>query len=139
MKEIIAASLIAVTLIGCSSPQTPRTGALDTFHEKEIYSTLRNEPIPLPKTTRYDRDSDQRNVFERGFRNGWDCAISGALLHGTFGTPADLNAEMRRSWSAGWDAGTRKGTDRWLLESQRRRGPKRPTTDSMIFSLRSKP
>ena len=121
MKEIIAASLIAVTLIGCSSPQTPRTDTLDTFHEKEIYSTLRNEPIPFPKPTPYDRNSGQRYTYEQGFRNGWDCAISGALLHGTFGTPTDLSAEMRKIWSAGWDAGTKKGTDRWLVESQRLR------------------
>jgi len=95
---------------------------MGTFHEKEIYATLRNEPIPLPKTTPYDRNSGQRDTFEQGFRNGWDCAISGALLHGTFGTPTDLSVEMRKIWSAGWDAGTKKGTERWLVESQRLRG-----------------
>ena len=118
MKAIIAASLTAVALIGCSSPQTPRTGTIDAFLEKEIYAVLRKEPIPLSPTTPYDRDSGQRDAFEQGFCNGWECAISGALLHGTFGTPTDLTAEMRKVWSAGWDAGAKKGMDRWLVESQ---------------------
>ena len=121
MKRIAATVVAMVGILGCRSNDASKPVALDMFHEKAIYATLRTEPIPLPKTTAYDGDDRQRQTFDDAFRSGWECAISGALLHGTFGTPNDLAKEMRGVWSSGWDAGTKAGSDRWLKENRKLR------------------
>ena len=124
MRQTILTVVAVIALMGCRSNHGQEPLTLDTsFREKAIYSILKHEPIPLPETTPYDRDGGQRKVFNEGFRSGWDCAISGALLYGTFGTPTDLDEEMRKVWSAGWDSGTKAGSDLWLMESRENKGP----------------
>lgn len=108
-------------LLGCQSSPPPQPVVFDPFQEKAIYATLKSEPVPLPQSTPYDGDALQRDVFNEGFRRGWDRAISGALLHGTFGTPTDLSKGLREAWSAGWKSGAKIGGDRWLEESKRLR------------------
>jgi hypothetical protein len=120
MKKRFAITLAVVSLLGCTSSQTLKPTAFDLSpREKAIYFALKDEPIPLPKETPYDGNSRQREVFNAGFRDGWDCAISGAMLHGTFGTPTDLTDDLRKVWSAGWKAGGVVGSNRWLMEDQR--------------------
>lgn len=112
--------MAVVGLLGCASRQTLKPTAFDlSAREKAIYATLKDEPIPLPKETPFDVNSRQREIFNAGFRDGWDCAISGALLHGTFGTPTDLTDDLRKVWSAGWKAGGFAGSNRWLMEDQK--------------------
>lgn len=118
MSKIIATIVVAIALAGCRSTQTVDPVTLNTFYEKAIYDRLKNELDPLPTETPYGNDERQVEAFNDGFRRGWDCAISGALLHGTFGTPTDLTEETRRAWSAGWASGTKMGSGRWMKESQ---------------------
>jgi hypothetical protein len=119
MKQITTALLVSVALTGCRTyhAETPLT--LDTpAEEKAIYAALKVEPTPIPKATPYDRNREHRQVFEEGFRAGWDCAVSGALLHGTYGIPPDVPKEKRNAWSDGWGAGAKAGSERWLSERQ---------------------
>ena len=121
MRQLIATFVMVAVLTGCKSSGTTRLKTLNTLHEQDIYASLKNEPIPLPRTTPYDHDAEKRRVFNEAFRAGWDCAISGALLHGTFGTPIELSEKMNPIWTAGWQAGTKAGSDRWMIEAQRER------------------
>ncbi len=109
----------AIGLVGCESKPQHEPIASDTFHEQAIYTALKSEPVPLPQRTSYDGDARQREAFDEGFRSGWDRAISGALLHGTFGTPTDVPNELHGAWSAGWKSGAKAGGDRWSAESKR--------------------
>jgi len=123
MRQIIVTIVTAIALAGCRSSQTvePVPVTLDTFQEKAIYARLKSEPVPLPTETPYANDQGQLEAFNEGFRRGWECAISGSLLHGTFGTPTDMIEETRRAWSAGWQSGTKMGSGRWMTESQKLR------------------
>lgn len=119
MKRITTAFLVSVFLTGCRADHAETPLTLDaSAEEKAIYAALKVEPTPIPKATPYDRNREHRQVFEDGFRTGWDCAISGALLHGTFGIPPDVPKEKRNAWSDGWRAGAKAGGERWLLERQ---------------------
>ena len=120
MRPLFPILVATIGLVGCESSPPEKQAASDTFHENEIYAALKSEPVPLPQSTPYDGDVRQREAFNEGFRSGWDRAISGALLHGTFGTPTDLPKDLREPWSAGWKSGTKVGSDRWFAESRRR-------------------
>jgi hypothetical protein len=115
---ILAFSGLIVSL-GCKSNPPSKLEAHDLLHEREIYASLKDEPVPVPSSTAYDASARQRQSFIDGFQTGWDLAISGALLHGTFGTPVDLPADIREAWTAGWKSGTKLGSDRWLAESRK--------------------
>jgi len=119
MKLLFATILTAFSLVGCESSPPPIPVARDPFREKAIYAALKMEPVPLPESTPCDGDTRQRAAFNEGFRSGWDRAISGALLHGTFGTPIDLPNDLHHAWSAGWKSGAKVGSDRWSAESKR--------------------
>jgi hypothetical protein len=60
-------------------------------------------------------------VFTRKPKASNQSAHSGALLHGTFGTPVDLPGDGREAWTAGWKSGAKMGIDRWQAESQKLR------------------
>ncbi len=107
-------------LLGCRSGRVQPV-ALDSFREQAIYASLKKEAVPIPASTPYDSEARRRQFFDDGFRAGWDCAISGALLHGTFGTPVDLPSDTRDAWTAGWRSGTKTGSDRWQTEHQKLR------------------
>jgi hypothetical protein len=109
----------AIGLVGCESSPPQKPVASETFHENAIYAVLKREPVPLPQSAPYNGDARHREAFNEGFRSGWDRAISGALLHGTFGTPTDLPKDLREAWSAGWKSGAKTGSDRWFAESKR--------------------
>ena len=109
-------SALLVGLLGCKSVSRSKSGASDAFHEKAIYAALKSEPVPLPANTPYDGDARQRDAFNEGFRRGWDRAISGAFLHGTFGIPSSLSKDLHEAWSAGLKSGTKVGSDRWIGE-----------------------
>ena len=121
MRPLFPIMVAAIGLVGCRSGAPQKPVASDTFHEKAIYAALKIEPVPLPQSTPYDGDARQREAFNEGFRSGWDRAISGALLHGTFGTPTDLPKVLQEPWKAGWKSGTTVGSDRWIAESKRQR------------------
>jgi len=116
MRPLLPLIAAAIDLVGCESSPPQKLAAPGTFHEKAIYAALKNEAVPLPQSTAYDGDVRQRKAFNEGFRSGWGAAISGALLHGTFGTPTD------EAWSAGWKSGAKAGSDRRLAESKRQQG-----------------
>ncbi len=119
MRPLFPIMVAAIGLVGCESSPLQRAVASDTFHEKAICAALKSEPVPLPQNTPYDGDARQREAFNEGFRSGWGRAISGALLHGTFGTPPDLSKDLQEPWSAGWKSGAKVGSDRWFVESKR--------------------
>ncbi len=116
MKQILAIIVASIALVGCRSSQTGEPITLDTFHETTIYAQLKDEPIPLPNENPYGNNSGQRESYIEGFRGGWDWAISGALLRGTFVTPTDLPDAEHAAWSAGWELGAKMGSDRWMKE-----------------------
>ncbi len=116
MKPILATIVVAIALSGCRNSQSVEPITLDTFRDTEIYARLKNEPVPLPTETPFWNDEKQRESYNEGFRSGWDWAISGALLHGTFATPTDLPEETHTAWSAGWKLGTKMGSGRWMTE-----------------------
>ena len=103
MKQILAIIVASIALVGCRSSQTGEPITLDTFHETTIYAQLKDEPIPLPNENPYGNNSGQRESYIEGFRGGWDWAISGTLLRGTFVTPTDLPDAEHAAWSAGWE------------------------------------
>jgi len=109
---------VLTSLVGCRSTPPAESRSPDEFHEQAIYAALKHEPVPIPQSTLYGSDARQQQSFADGFRNGWERAISGALLHGTFGTPANLSADVREAWTAGWKSGTKIGSDRWMAKSQ---------------------
>lgn len=119
MRTSLPIILAVIGLVGCESPLMQKRVAIDTSHEKAIYGRLKSEPVPLLETTPYDGDARRSDVFNEGFRNGWERAISGALLHGTFGTPTDLPKDLREAWSSGWKSGAKVGSQRWLAERKR--------------------
>ena len=119
MIRIIAIFIGVLALVGCKSEHVLLEAPQDMFYAKAIYSRLKEEPIPLPKVTPYNSNIKHRAVFDDGFRSGWECAISGSFLHGTFGTPVDLEKEKREIWSAGWDEGIKTGFNRWQKERQK--------------------
>jgi hypothetical protein len=118
MRPLFPIIVAAFGLVGCESSPPPKPVAFDPFREKAIYAALKSEPVPLPQSTPYDSDVRQREAFNEGFRTGWDRAISGALAHGTFGTPTNPPRDLREAWSAGWKSGTKVGSERWFTESQ---------------------
>ena len=122
MRFFVLIFTALIALLGCkSSPPPKAVVASDSFHEQAIYAALKDVAVPLPQSTPYYADVRQRQSFTDGFRTGWEHAISGALLHGTFGTPADLPDDMREAWAAGWKSGTKMGSDRWMAENQKLR------------------
>jgi hypothetical protein len=119
MRPLLPIIVAAFGLVGCESSPPPKPVSFDPFHGKAFYAVLKSEPVPLPQRSPYDGDVRQREAYNEGFRSGWDCAISGALLHGTFGTPTDLPKDLHEAWSAGWKSGAKTGNDRWFTESKR--------------------
>jgi hypothetical protein len=112
---------VLIGLLGCKSTPPPETRASGEFQEQAIYAALKKEPVPIPQSTLYGSDVRQQRFFAEGFRSGWERAISGALLHGTFGTPVDLPVDGREAWTAGCKSGTKMGSDRWQAERQKLR------------------
>lgn len=121
MRSFTLLFTMLVGLLGCESSPPPKRVSFDPLNEKAIYAALKSEPVPFPQTTPYDGNTRQREAFNAGFRSAWHRAISGALLHGTFGTPTDLANDLREAWIAGWKSGAKVGGDRWLAESKRQR------------------
>jgi hypothetical protein len=119
MRAFFPILIAAFSLVGCESSPPPKPVAFDPFHEKAIYAVLKSEPVPPPPRSAYDGPVHQREAFIEGFESGWERAISGALLHGTFGTPRDLPKDLRDPWTAGWKSGAKLGSDRWFAESKR--------------------
>jgi hypothetical protein len=111
--------ILAVGVVGCRT-DPPVTQRLDPrsfglVGEREIFAVLKEEPVPLPRTTPYDADSRQRQVYLDGFRIGWPRAISGSFLHDVFGVPSD------RICMEGSHSGFEMGLDRWHTEELRLR------------------
>ena len=119
MRPLLPIIMAALGLVGCESSPPQKTTASDALHEKAIYAVLKSEPVPPPPRSAFDGRVRQREAFIEGFESGWERAISGALLHGTFGTPGDLSNDLREAWSAGWKSGAELGSDRWFAESKR--------------------
>jgi hypothetical protein len=119
MRPILLMALAALGLVGCKSSPETRPVAHDSFRMKAVYQVLNSEPIPVPQQTPYDGDTRQHEAFNEGYRDGWQRAISGDLLKGTFGTPIDLPKDLLEPWRAGWEAGAKVGNDRWHAERTR--------------------
>ncbi len=119
MRELLLIALAAFGLVGCKSISETRPVAHDVFRMKAVYQVLNSEPTPVPQQTLYDGDTRQHEAFNEGYRNGWQRAISGDLLKGTFGTPIDLAKDLLEPWTAGWEAGAKVGFERWLAERTR--------------------
>jgi hypothetical protein len=119
MRPILLIALAAFGLIGCKSSPETRPVAYDFIRMKAVYQILKSEPIPVPHQTPYDGDTRQHEAFNEGYRDGWQRAISGDLLKGTFGTPIDLPKDLLKPWRAGWEAGAKVGIDRWHAERTR--------------------
>ena len=128
MRALATFLITIMGMVSCKSNGPTQSGVpTDSLWEQKIQAVLKNVPPPLPESTPYDRDTRQREVFDAGFRAGWNCGISGSFLHGTYGTPMELAKEardIRTAWSAGWDAGLKMGADRWLRELKRPRDVK---------------
>ena len=119
MRPILLMALATFALVGCKSSSETRLVASDFFRMKAVYQVLGSEPIPVPQQTPYDGDTRQHGAFNEGYRDGWQRAISGDLLKGTFGTPIDLPKHLLEPWRAGWEAGAKVGIDRWHAERTR--------------------
>lgn len=113
--------LAACLLAGCKTQPPSQLAPSDHLHEQAIHAILKKAPVPAPRNTPYDSDERQRQAFTDGFRTGWDQAISGALLHGTFAAPVDLADDLRTAWTRGWCSGIGAGIDRWQAESRKAR------------------
>jgi hypothetical protein len=119
MRPLLLIALAAFGLAGCKSSPETRPVAYDVFRMKAVYQVLKSEPIPVPQLTPYDGDTRQHEALNEGYRDGWQRAISGDLLKGTFGTPIDLPKDLLEPWRAGWEAGAKFGFDRWFAERTR--------------------
>ena len=119
LKLSILHLVLVIALLGCQSRPAQKKFTWDPFRDQAIYAVLKGEPVPILRSSPYDGDPRRRAAFDEGFRSGWDRAISGALLHGTFGTPTDLSWDLQDAWSAGWHSGAKLGSDQWLAESLR--------------------
>ncbi|OAI56924.1 hypothetical protein AYO49_03270 [Verrucomicrobiaceae bacterium SCGC AG-212-N21] len=125
---ILLHSLLVTSLcltIGCSSSSEfddddadihpPQSNKL---YQKEIYSRLRRERVPYPDNTVYAGDGKERRSFDKGFRLGWERAISSANLDASLWHPEEPD-KRQEAWRAGIESGMKAGRERWMQEFKR--------------------
>jgi hypothetical protein len=107
-------------MLGCSSNDVDddddiRQPQSNTLHQKEIYSRLRRERIPYADNVAFSSDDKERKSFEKGFRLGWERAISSANLDASLWNPEEPD-KRQEAWRAGMVAGMKAGRERWMQE-----------------------
>jgi hypothetical protein len=124
--SILLHSLILALLcltMGCSSSDLDdddsdiRVPRSNTLHQKEIYARLKREPVPYPDNSAFSSDRKERKSFDKGFRLGWERAISSANLDASLWNPEEPD-ERQEAWRAGIESGMKAGRERWMQEFQ---------------------